>query len=835
MVIRTEAQSDPMSFNRKSSDASLKTGVERRTFLSGSGALGLTTAFAAGGASRAVALSAPTSDPVFTRERLGLKWRFHPGDVSPIPPTTHDETYLSVKAGAAAGAAGIKFDDAAWRSVDLPHDFVIEGPFEQSANVSHGYLAKGVAWYRRTLRLDEADRGKYLELQFDGIATVATIWFNGNVVRHNWSGYDSAYIDVTAFAHFGDQPNVISVRVDSSPFQAWWYEGGGIYRDVWLVKRAPVHLITDGVYAHPRPASVNRWEIPVEATLANIGERAAEVVVRTVLFDPDGKPVTSARGGATVDPLGRAVAHLSLAVEGPQRWSIEQPTLYRVQTSVLLGDTVIDEAVTTAGFRTQRFDSQRGFFLNDRPVKIKGVCIHQDHAGLGVALPESIIEFRLRRLKELGCNAIRSSHNAPTRALLDIADRLGFLIMDENRLFNCSPDYMAMLEWMVRRDRNHPSIILWSVFNEEPLQGTPEGYEMVRRMTATVKALDDTRPVTAAMNDGMFAPVNVSQAVDVVGFNYQIDQYDKFHAAFPDKPLTSSEDTSALMTRGEYASDRAGRHVIASYDEEAQPWGATQRKAWKAVATRPYLAGAFVWTGFDYRGEPQPFTWPTVSSSFGIMDLCGFPKAAFYIHQAQWVTDRPILHLIPHWNWAGREGQPIRVMVMSNAERVALMLNGKLISEQAVDPYEMNEWQVPYAPGRLEAVARRGGRIVAHVAVETTGVPVALRLTPDRPSIVGDGRDAVPVTVEALDRKGRPVPTANLGVDFAVAGGRIIGVGNGDANSHESDKGKSRRLYNGLAQVIVQSLEGPDGVLILTATADALRTATTRIYVHTDR
>jgi beta-galactosidase len=391
---------------------------------------------------------------------------------------------------------------------------------------------------------------------------------------------------------------------------------------------------------------------------------------------------------------------------------------------------------------------------------------------------------------------------------------------------------MDMLKWMVRRDRNHPSIILWSVFNEEPLQGTPEGYEMVRRMAKAVKELDTTRPVTAAMNGGMDAPLSVADAVDVVGFNYHQEMYDKYHAAHPDKPLTSSEDTSAVMTRGEYVSDRKGRQVLASYDDEFQPWGLTHRKAWKEIATRPFLAGCFVWTGFDYRGEPQPFEWPTQSSSFGIMDTCGFPKTAYFIHQAQWVRDRPILHLAPHWNWAGKEGQPIRVIAMSNADSVELRLNGRSLGEQKVDPFEMNQWQVPYQPGRLEAVARKGGKIVAHTAVETTGVPVSLRLTPDRKALDGDGRDAVPVTVEALDSKGRHVPTANLPVQFQISGGNIIGVGNGDANSHEPDKANARSLYNGFAQIIVQTERGMSGAIILKAMSPTLRTAVATMKVH---
>lgn len=770
-------------------------------------------------------------------ERLSLDfgWRFHRGDVVAPAPHTGNQTYASTKAGAAAGAAGVYYDDRTWRLLDLPHDFVVEGPFEETANVAQGYRPKGVAWYRRTFHLDPADQGKHLEIQLDGVATTATVWFNGNVVAHNWSGYSSSDIDVTAFARYGDQTNVIAVRVDADPLQGWWYEGGGLYRHTWLVKRAPVHIATDGVYAHPRQAEGGRWSIPAEATVRNIGDKPVEAEVTFVLLDPEGGVVVQGRRRITVGPLDQSVATTTLEAASPRLWSIETPTLYSVQTEVLVAGVMQDVAVTTCGFRTQRFDPDRGFFLNDKPVKIQGVCIHQDHAGLGVALPDSIIEYRLRRLKALGCNAIRSSHNAPTRELLDAADRLGLLIMDENRLFNTSPDYMRMLEWMVRRDRNHPSVILWSVFNEEPLQGAPQGYEMVRRMAHAVKRLDATRPVTAAMNNGMFAPVNVSQAVDVVGFNYQIESYDKFHAANPTKPITSSEDTSAISTRGEYASDRTGRHVLTAYDDEAQPWGATHRRAWKAIATRPFIAGGFAWTGFDYRGEPQPFEWPTASSSFGIMDLCGFPKAAFFIHQAQWVKDRPVLNLIPHWSWPGREGQPIRVMAMANTETVALYLNGRLVGEpQKVDPFEMNEWRVAYAPGRLEAVGSAGGRPVVRAVVETTGPPVALRLTPERGVLAGDGRDAQPVTVEALDARGRPVPTANLPVSFEIAGGRIIGLGNGDANSHEPEKGAARSLYNGLAQVIVQSEPGSSGVLVLRASAAGLKSAAARIDIRSD-
>jgi beta-galactosidase len=563
--------------------------------------------------------------------------------------------------------------------------------------------------------------------------------------------------------------------------------------------------------------------VPVVATLANIAEDAEKVELEALLFDRAGREIAKGRAEASITPLDRGEARIELPVANPALWSVDTPNLYTLHTRLFHAGKQVDERRVELGFRTFRFDPKLGFFLNDQPMKIKGTCNHQDHAGVGVAVPDSMWEWRIRRLKELGSNAIRVAHNAPSTELLDACDRLGMLVMDENRVFNVSPEYMDQLTWLVRRDRNRPSVFMWSVFNEEPMQGTPQGYEMVRRMADAVKELDDQRPVTAAMNDGMFTPSNVSKAVDVVGFNYQPHLYDRFHAAFPDLPLTSSEDTSAFMTRGEYVTDRS-RHILASYDEEKADWGRTHRDSWKMIATRPFLAGTFVWTGFDYHGEPSPFEWPSQSSFFGIMDLCGFPKTAFYIHRAQWVNDQPLLDLVPHWNWPGREGKPVKVMALTNVDRVRLLLNGRPVSEVAVDRFEMPSWEVPYFPGKLEAVGFRGGREVIRTAVETTGPAVALRLTPDRNAMAANGEDAQPFTVDAVDTKGRHVPTANLAVDFAISGGEIIGLGNGNPNSHEPEKGSRRSLFNGLAQVIVQAGSQP-GRLTLAASAPGLRSA----------
>ncbi|HEY9022823.1 MAG TPA: beta-galactosidase GalA [Burkholderiaceae bacterium] len=758
-----------------------------------------------------------------SRERLSLDagWLFHRGDVAMPTVKGHGMSYNGGKANGAGGAAAADFDDSTWRHLDLPHDWAVEIPFDREENASQGYRARGIGWYRRYLSLPVSDRGRHLELQFDAIATHATVWVNGIVVDRSWSGYNGRAIDITPYVRYGDNVNTIAVRVDADAQEGWWYEGAGIYRHTWLVKRDALHIATDGVHANPVEQN-GRWTVPVEVTLESSAKTARQGIVDVTLIDPAGRDVAKASARVRVGALESAVARMSLAVRDPQRWSLAQPTLYRVRAVLRDGALELDRTELHTGFRTFRFDADRGFFLNGESVKLQGVCIHQDHAGVGVAVPESIWEFRLRRLKEMGTNAIRFAHNTPAAEVLDLADRMGLLVMDENRHFNPSPDYLPQLTAMVRRDRNRPSVILWSIFNEEPLQSTEAGYEMSRRMVAAIKKLDATRPVTAAMHGGLFAERSAADALDVVGVNYQTWAYDGYHQKHPTRPMTSTEDTSAFMTRGEFVSDRKAQ-ILAGYDEEPSSWGNTHRQAWRAIAERPFIAGSFIWTGIDYRGEPTPFEWPSASSFFGAMDLAGFAKTAFWIHQAQWVKDRPVVKLVPHWNWPGREDQAVHVMIASNAPRVRLLLNGKAIGEQDVDPYEMAHFQVPYAPGRIEAIALRGGQEIARDVVETSGAPARLVLTPDRAALAGDGLDAVPVTVSAVDAQGRPVPTANVHVRFDLEGpGAIIGVGNGDPNSHEADKALERSLFNGLAQVIVQARRDGRGTLTLRASAPEL-------------
>ncbi|HEV6964670.1 beta-galactosidase GalA [Roseateles sp.] len=784
------------------------------------------------------------------RETLSLDegWRFHLGDIrresfpggQGVNLYGPDITYHGAKAGSAWGAAARGYDDSGWKRVDLPHDWVVEQPFDEKALKQQGYRPRGIGWYRRTFKLSPADRGKNLELQLDGAATHATVYFNGSEVQHNWSGYSSMYVNLTPMARYGDDINTIAVRVDAADTEGWWYEGGGLYRHTWLVKRSPLHIATDGVHANPVKAADGQWVIPAEVTLANTGPEVASARVEVAVFDAAGQRVAGGSSAAvSVVPQGEALAKLTVRVAAPRLWSIDAPNLYTVRTTVLRDGKPVDAVDTTVGFRTIRFDAKQGFLLNGQPLKLKGTSNHQDHAGVGVAMPDSLWEFRLRKLKEMGSNAYRTAHNPPAKELLDAADRLGMLVMDETRHFNASTEYLQQLRWLVRRDRNHPSVILWSLFNEEGLQGTEEGMEMARVMNAVVKQLDATRPTTGAQNkghlgpDGKANPKNAAQVLDVVGINYEADLYDKIRAAYPDKPIVSTEDTSQVMTRGEYATD--WKQVVASYDEVFPGWAATSsaRNSWEAIMKQTSFAGGFSWTGFAYRGEPTPYGWPSASSHFGALDLCGFPKTEFYVRQAMFVKDRPVLTLVPHWNWQGKEGQNIKVLAATNADTVALSLNGRLVEEKKVHPFQMVDWQVPYAPGRLEAVAKKDGREVARYAVETTGSPVALRLTPDRDSLAGDGRDAAPVTVEAVDAQGRPVPNANLAVELEVSGpGANIGVGNGDPNSHDPEKGDKVRIYNGLAQVILQSRRAGSGELVLRATAAGLQPAQASIKVR---
>lgn len=765
----------------------------------------------------------PLTEP--GRQSLDQGWLFHEGDI-PFPvPADHNATYLSVKAGNAGGPAALDFDASDWQAISLPHDWASAQRFDPAANVSQGYRARGIGWYRRLIRLDPALEGQKIELRFDGIASHATVWVNGSEVAHSWSGYTGVTIDLTPFARYGDDLNWIAVRADATVREGWWYEGAGIYRHAWLVTRPPLHIAEQGVHGHPVRQADGTWTVPVSVTLGNIGDAPAAAVVRAMVRDAAGRMLCQGSATAQVDALGQGTAQIMLRPAGAVAcWSPDDPVLHDLVVAVERDGAVIDRRSVAIGFRAVVFDPARGLLLNGVATKIKGVCLHQDHAGVGVAVPDALVLWRLQRLKQLGCNAIRMTHGACAPEVMDWCDRLGFLVMAENRLFNPAPDYLAQLEWLVRRDRNHACVFAWSVFNEEPMQGTHAGKEMVRRLRAAVRRLDPDRPVTAAMSGGFFNPENVGQAVDLMGFNYYQGDYDRYHALHPDQPMLSSEDTSAYGTRGAFASDPQA-HVVTALDKEAAGWGATHRQSWQAIAARPFVAGGFVWTGLDYHGEPTPYAWPTISSFFGIMDLCGFAKTAFGIRQAQWLDSAPMVWIDPHWTWPGREGQPIEMLAITNAPALEVRLNGHVVAHIAqADRIMGHMLHIAYAPGRLEALALDGGKVVARMVHETAGPAQTLRLTPARRALGSEGDDAMAITIDAVDARGRHVPVAQDMVQLMVRGGTIIGLGNGDPNSHESEKGTARSLFNGLAQAIVQGNAGL-APLVLEARAPGLAPA----------
>jgi beta-galactosidase len=779
-----------------------------------------------------LAQSSPSSENVATpqaslRERLLLDfgWRFHLGHADdPSQDFGFGKRSEFAKSGELFRPSREDFDDSAWQAIDLPHDWAVELPFVDDPAVNgtgakplgRAYPATSIGWYRRVFEIPKSDLGRRLSLEFDGVFRDAIVTLNGHYLTRNMSGYAPFCCDITDFANYGGK-NVVVVRADATEHEGWFYEGAGIYRHVWLVKTNALHVAQWGMFVASElggeAATVN-----ITTTVANEScqETTCSVITRTV--DSEGKSAGSSRSEVTAIPAwGSREFKQPIVIANPQLWSLEQPKLYRAVAVVESGGSATDQYKTSFGIREVRFDPDQGLFLNGKPVKIQGTCNHQDHAGVGSALPDRIQSFRIRKLKDMGANAYRTSHNPPTPELLDACDRLGMLVMDETRTMSSSPEGLSQLERMIRRDRNHPCVILWSLGNEEPEQGTDRGERIAGTMKRLVRRLDPTRPVTAAMNGDWGK--GISKIVDVQGFNYfHLGSVDNFHTAFPTKPCLGSEEASTVSTRGIYANDPA-RGYVSAYDVNKPYWGSLAEDWVKYYAARPFVAGAFVWTGFDYRGEPTPYGWPCISSHFGIMDTCGFPKDLFYYYQSWW-TEKPVLHVFPHWNWPGKEGQEMSVWVYSNCDEVELLLNGKTLGKQAMLKLSHLEWKVSYAPGTLLARGFKNGKVVSEAKQETTGDPVSIRLRAHRTTIQADGEDMAPVEVAIMDAQGRIVPIANNKVSFAVSGpAKIIGVGNGDPSCHELDKASERSAFNGLVQVILQSKRQPGEITVSAASA----------------
>src|ERR1035437_1291787 len=680
------------------------------------------------------------------RERLSLdtNWKFHLGD-------DWSKGLRLDKAGANVGPASEKmFSDAAWRTVNPPHDWAIEWPFDKNPDMNHGYRALGsgfetnsIGWYRRAFELPKADEGKRIYLAFDGVYRDATVFINGWIVRRHEGGYYPFREDITDVVKYGER-NVIAVKVDATKFEGWFYEGAGIYRHAWLEKTAPVAIAPDGIFVYSQfknNVPTGAAALHVEADVLNKLTNAVNAVVNCEIISPDGKSVAKFKGTQKVDGELHATLKLQSKVSSPVLWSPESPKLYKLITTVSVDGKTVDKKETIFGLRTAVFDPDKGFVLNGKSYPIYGVCNHQDHAGVGAAIPDALQEFRINQLKKFGCNGIRTSHNPPTAELLDAADRLGMLIMDENRLLGSDSENLRKWDVMVRRDRNHPSIIIWSVCNEEgSVEWNDQGRNTARSMQNYVHRLDPTRPVTYPAPQGDTVG-GIKSVIEVRGWNYHPGpDMDKYHAKHPQQANVGTEQASATSTRGIYESSRELGHV-AAYDAAPNQWVTSSETWWSWFGDRPWLSGGFVWTGFDYRGEPSPYGWPCINSHFGVLDTCGFPKDNFYYYKAWWTTNT-VLHLLPHWNWPGREGQELRVDALSNCKAVELFLNGTSLGKKEMQPNRKLTWNVKYAPGTLSAKGfDAAGKVIADTKVETTGDATRIELTPDRKLINADGED----------------------------------------------------------------------------------------------
>jgi beta-galactosidase len=757
------------------------------------------------------------------RERLLLDfgWRFHFGNADDQAKDFgfgYDETGNFQKTGNFIGASALAFDDSDWKALDLPHDWAVELPFQEdpaltskgSYPLGRGYPATSVGWYRRVFDLPASDAGKRIFIEFDGAYRNTMVVLNGFYIGQHAGGYDPFSFDVTDFATPGS-PNVLLARVDATLSDGWFYEGAGIYRHLWLVKTHPVHVKKWGTFAR---SVVRRQDatVLIRTEVNNHGKGSQSARITSTVYGPSGQAVGKA--ATTPQSIREWQTHTweqEVRVSRPALWSLEKRNLYKLVTEVEAGGQVVDRYETRFGIRTIHFDAQKGFFLNGEPVKLKGTCNHQDHAGLGVALPDAVQHYRIRKLREMGSNALRTSHNPPTPELLDACDELGMLVFDETRMMSSNPEGLAQFRDLVRRDRNRPSVFMWSMGNEEGVANTKRGVSILTAMKKVASIEDGSRPVSCAPT-GAIGRGGLT-VCDVKGYNYMDPQAAAYHKTHPNDPVMGTETVSAVGTRGIYITDAALGYV-GSYDPYTTTGRASAEGWWKFCNAQPWLAGGFVWTGFDYRGEPSPYGWPNISSQYGIIDTCGFPKDTYYYYKSWWASE-PVLHVFPHWNWAGREGEEIAVWVHSNLDKVELFLNGESLGAQQMQKDSHLSWIVKYAPGTIEAHGYKGTQHVLTAKRETTGPAARLVMTADREEILANGEDVAMFAVEVQDAEGRVVPVTDHQVTFQVSGpGKLIGVGNGDPTCHESDKGASRKAFSGRCMAIVQSVKMPGSITV---------------------
>jgi beta-galactosidase len=767
----------------------------------------------------------------------------------------------------------LSLNDANWRVLNLPHDWSIEGKFskENPATPEGGALPGGIGWYRKTFTVPADQKNKLIYIDFDGVYQKSDVWINGHHLGFRPNGYISFRYELTPYLNYGTRKNVIAVKVDNSVQpNSRWYSGSGIYRNVWLVTTNKIAIDHWGTYVTTSDISKTSATANINVTIKyptsyHIGAPDVEIMnpflLQTFVYDETGKEVANFKTeGLKAPHEGKTECYTQqIKINNPNLWSVDKPYLYKIinrlyDISSKKNKKLLDEYTTPLGIRYFNFDADKGFSLNGKYMKILGVCNHHDLGSLGAAINTRALERQLQILKAMGCNGIRTSHNPPAPELLDLCDKMGFIVMDE--AFDCwewkkaKYDYhLYFKEWhkrdledQVLRDRNHPSVMIWSIGNEIPQQGDTSALRLAPELAGIVHSLDKTRPITTA-NDHPNKGNKIIQsgAIDLIGYNYHEFDYAKFHERYPGKKFIATETTSGLETRGHYDMPSDSIRVwpsrydkpftegnpdnsVSAYDNVRPAWGSTHEPTWKVIKKYDFLSGMFIWTGFDYMGEPTPYSWPSRSSYFGIIDLAGFPKDIYYMYQSEW-TNKTVLHIFPHWNW--EPGKVIDVWAYyNNADEVELFLNGKSVGVKKKTGDDLHVmWRLKYEPGTLKAVSRKNGKIVLIREIHTAGKPAKIELIADRKNIKADGKDLSFITVKVLDKDGNLVPNADNLVNFKINGvGFIASVDNGDEVSHDPFKASYRKAFNGLALAIVQAKEKA-GNITFTATADGLQGA----------
>lgn len=731
------------------------------------------------------------------------------------------------------------FDDSKWERIDLPHDWGMSLGFDKKQLKIKGYRKLGgrspensVGWYRKTFELTPIEGCRYT-LEFEGIFRDAQVWMNGIYLGRGESGYVPLFFDVTECLNYGkNEKNVIMVRVDATQSELWSYEGAGIYRNVWLTRTASVHVPLYGTFVMSDidPSGKNAV-VKAAIEVTNESGKDVELLLKNTIFDKQGSVIATLEQKKQIKVQETEEVVAQMHVQNVRLWSLETPVLYKLQTDIEIDGRIVDSYLTPFGIRSIVFDPNNGFMLNGKRVQIQGVCCHQDHAGVGIAVPDRLNVWRIQKLKEFGTNAYRSSHNPPTMSVLDACDTLGMLVMDEMRVMSASDEGLNQLRTIIRRDRNHPSVVIWSLGNEEPaIQGSEKGTMIAKRMKEVQHKLDPTRLCTAAMN-GSWGK-GFSLAVDVQGSNYyKIGDMDKLHRQLPELPCLLTEEASTLTTRGVYKT-QAEKDFHQAYDRDHPGWGATAQEWMRYVDPRKYIGGAFVWTGFDYGGEAHAYFWPGVVSNFGILDYCGYPKDATWFYKAWW-TNEPVLHILPHWNGLGTDS--IDVHLYTNMDEVELYCNGKSIGRRTLEKYDIPKWKLKYVPGKIVVKGKKGNKNFTEI-METTDKPFALQMLSETgPSLKKDNNDIAIITVKVLDKKGRLVPTADNYIRFNVKHGVIRGIGNGSPSCHEpdvfrQDEMAGRSAFSGYVQLIIAGDHSGEPIEV-EAISDGLKQASLKFQV----